>query len=89
MPRFSIIVPSHGVAGRLGQALDSVLAQSFGDFELIPVCDAPGSPAAGVAARHAERDSRVALAGLVDLGLQAGELLLGHREVLQPLPDDR
>ncbi len=59
MPRFSIIVPTHGVAGRLGQALDSVLAQSFGDLELIPVCDTAGSPAADVAAGHAERDSRV------------------------------
>ncbi|MBY8345669.1 CDP-glycerol:glycerophosphate glycerophosphotransferase [Streptomyces spinosirectus] len=59
MPRFSIIVPSHGVAGRLSQALDSVLTQSFGDFELIPVCEAPGSPAADVAAACAERDSRV------------------------------
>ncbi|MET8247194.1 bifunctional glycosyltransferase family 2 protein/CDP-glycerol:glycerophosphate glycerophosphotransferase [Streptomyces sp. NPDC005202] len=60
MPRFSIIVPSHGVAGRLSQALDSVLAQSFGDFELIAVCDAPDAPAADVAADHAGRDSRVA-----------------------------
>ncbi|WSQ09618.1 bifunctional glycosyltransferase family 2 protein/CDP-glycerol:glycerophosphate glycerophosphotransferase [Streptomyces sp. NBC_01231] len=60
MPRFSIIVPSHGVAGRLSQALDSVLAQSFGDFELIPVCDAPGSPAAKVVAGYARRDCRVA-----------------------------
>ncbi|MCZ9341519.1 glycosyltransferase, partial [Streptomyces sp. TRM76130] len=60
MPRFSIIVPSHGVAGRLSQALDSVLAQSFGDFELIPVCRTPGCPAADVAAAFAARDSRVA-----------------------------
>ncbi|MEU1460996.1 CDP-glycerol glycerophosphotransferase family protein [Streptomyces sp. NPDC005727] len=59
MPRFSIIVPSHGVAGRLSQALDSVLGQSFGDLELIPVCDAPDSPAAAVAAAYAGRDSRV------------------------------
>ncbi|MET9143356.1 bifunctional glycosyltransferase family 2 protein/CDP-glycerol:glycerophosphate glycerophosphotransferase [Streptomyces sp. NPDC004042] len=59
MPRFSIIVPSHGVAGRLSLALDSVLAQSYGDFELIPVCDGPGAPAAGVAADRARRDSRV------------------------------
>ncbi|MGW2492275.1 bifunctional glycosyltransferase/CDP-glycerol:glycerophosphate glycerophosphotransferase [Streptomyces sp. NPDC001606] len=59
MPRFSIIVPSHGVAGRLSQALDSVLGQSFGDLQLIPVCDAPDSPAAEVAAGYAERDSRV------------------------------
>ncbi|MFI2640464.1 CDP-glycerol glycerophosphotransferase family protein [Streptomyces sp. NPDC018610] len=59
MPRFSIIVPSHGVAGRLSQALDSVLAQSFADFELIPVCDAPDAPAADVAAGFAARDPRV------------------------------
>ncbi|GGR81053.1 MULTISPECIES: bifunctional glycosyltransferase/CDP-glycerol:glycerophosphate glycerophosphotransferase [Streptomyces] len=59
MPRFSIIVPSHGVAGRLSQALDSVLGQSFGDLQLIPVCDAPDAPAAEVAAGYAERDSRV------------------------------
>ncbi|MFD5078477.1 CDP-glycerol glycerophosphotransferase family protein [Streptomyces sp. NPDC058371] len=60
MPRFSIVVPTHAVAGRLSQALDSVLGQSFGDFELIPVCDAPDSPAGTVAAAYAERDSRVA-----------------------------
>ncbi|MEU3616127.1 CDP-glycerol glycerophosphotransferase family protein [Streptomyces sp. NPDC006872] len=47
MPRFSIIVPS---APRRG-TLDSVLAQSFGDFELIPVGDAPDACAV--------RDSRV------------------------------
>ncbi|MBU6531982.1 CDP-glycerol glycerophosphotransferase family protein [Streptomyces sp. NPDC057245] len=59
MPRFSVIVPSHGVAGRLSRALDSILAQSFGDFELIPVCDAPDSTAADVARERAERDPRV------------------------------
>ncbi|MFJ3805808.1 CDP-glycerol glycerophosphotransferase family protein [Streptomyces sp. NPDC090073] len=59
MPRFSIIVPSHGVAGRLSEALDSVLGQSFGDLQLIPVCDAPDAPAAEVAAEYAGRDSRV------------------------------
>ncbi|MER5377744.1 CDP-glycerol glycerophosphotransferase family protein [Streptomyces sp. NPDC002553] len=80
MPRFSIIVPSHGVVGRLSQALDSVLAQSFGDFELIPVCDAPDAPAAAVAAGYAERDSRVTavhsppsagLAGARNTGMRA------------------
>ncbi|MFI5973762.1 CDP-glycerol glycerophosphotransferase family protein [Streptomyces sp. NPDC051452] len=59
MPRFSIIVPSHGVTGRLSQALDSVLGQSFADLQLIPVCDAPDAPAAALAAGYAERDSRV------------------------------
>ncbi|MFD6490949.1 CDP-glycerol glycerophosphotransferase family protein [Streptomyces sp. NPDC060188] len=60
MPRFSVIVPTFGVAGRLSHALDSVLTQSFGDVELIPVCDGPDSPAAAVAAGYAARDPRVA-----------------------------
>ncbi|CBG72589.1 putative techoic acid biosynthesis protein [Streptomyces scabiei 87.22] len=59
MPRFSIIVPTHGVEGRLPLALDSVLTQPFGDFELIPVHDAPGSPAGAVGSAYAGRDSRV------------------------------
>ncbi|MEU0342021.1 bifunctional glycosyltransferase family 2 protein/CDP-glycerol:glycerophosphate glycerophosphotransferase [Streptomyces bobili] len=80
MPRFSIIVPSHGVAGRLPLALDSVLGQSFGDFELIPVCDAPDTPAGALATGYAERDSRVTpvfsppsagLAGARDTGMRA------------------
>ncbi|UXY27907.1 bifunctional glycosyltransferase/CDP-glycerol:glycerophosphate glycerophosphotransferase [Streptomyces sp. HUAS TT20] len=97
MPRFSIIVPSHGVAGRLSQALDSVLAQSFADLELIPVCDEPGSPAAGVAAGYAERDSRVTpvhspptagLSGARNTGLWAATgtylLFLDGDDVLMP-----
>ncbi|MFD5908425.1 CDP-glycerol glycerophosphotransferase family protein [Streptomyces massasporeus] len=97
MPRFSIVVPSHGVAGRLSQALDSVLAQSFGDFELIPVCDAPDAPAADVVAGYAERDSRVTpvhsppsagLAGARNTGLKAAVgghvLFLDGDDVLVP-----
>ncbi|CAL9554627.1 hypothetical protein SUDANB145_04494 [Streptomyces sp. enrichment culture] len=97
MPRFSIIVPSHGVAGRLSQALDSVLAQSFGDFELIPVCRTPDCSAADVAAALAGRDSRVApvhsppadgLAGARNTGARAATgaylLFLDGDDVLVP-----
>ncbi|MER7479387.1 bifunctional glycosyltransferase family 2 protein/CDP-glycerol:glycerophosphate glycerophosphotransferase [Streptomyces sp. NPDC126510] len=97
MPRFSIVVPSHGVAGRLSLALDSVLAQSFGDFELIPVCDAPDAPEADVVAGYAERDSRVTpahsppsdgLAGARNTGLRAAVgghvLFLDGDDVLVP-----
>ncbi|MDX2700542.1 bifunctional glycosyltransferase/CDP-glycerol:glycerophosphate glycerophosphotransferase [Streptomyces ipomoeae] len=39
MPRFSIIVPTHGVEGHLPHALNSILTQPFGDFELLPIHD--------------------------------------------------
>ncbi|GGL72370.1 glycosyl transferase family A [Streptomyces fumigatiscleroticus] len=97
MPRFSIIVPSHGVAGRLSQALDSVLTQSSGDLELIPVHDAPGCAAAEVAAALAERDSRVTvvhsppsagLAGARNAGMRAARgtylLFLDGDDILVP-----
>lgn len=41
-PRFSIIIPTHGRPELLRQALNSVLAQTFSDFEVIVVDD--GSP---------------------------------------------
>ncbi|MFH9660635.1 CDP-glycerol glycerophosphotransferase family protein [Streptomyces sp. NPDC017248] len=97
MPRFSIIVPSHGVAGRLSQALDSVLGQSFGDLQLIPVCDAPDSPAAEVAAGYAGRDARVSvvhsppsagLSGARNTGMRAADgaylLFLDGDDLLLP-----
>ncbi|MFG2571033.1 CDP-glycerol glycerophosphotransferase family protein [Streptomyces sp. NPDC048481] len=92
MPRFSIIVPSYGDGGppgrvdtrvgegRLSLALDSVLAQSYDDVEVIAVADAPDSVAAAVAARHARRDPRVTpvrsrpaqgLAGARNAGMRA------------------
>ncbi|MFI1506607.1 CDP-glycerol glycerophosphotransferase family protein [Streptomyces sp. NPDC020597] len=109
MPRFSIIVPSYGDGGppgrvdtrlgegRLSLALDSVLAQSFGDLELIPVADAPDAVAAGIAARYAARDSRVVpvqappssgLAGVRNAGMRAASgayvLFLDGDDTLAP-----
>lgn len=39
MPQLSIIVPVYNTAERLGISLDSLLAQDFGDFELILIDD--------------------------------------------------
>lgn len=58
-PLVSVITPFKDVARYLGQAIDSVLAQSFDDWELILVddgsSDASGAIAEGYAARHPGR----------------------------------
>ncbi|WP_413757493.1 CDP-glycerol glycerophosphotransferase family protein [Streptomyces sp. MMBL 11-3] len=59
MPRFSIVVPVYNVQGYLRTCLESVLGQSYGDFEVIVVDDRSpdGSPA--IVDEFAARDERV------------------------------
>lgn len=37
--KFSIVIPAHNSAGHIHRALDSILEQSFQDYEIIVVCD--------------------------------------------------
>ena len=57
MPRVSVVVPVYEVEPYLAARLDSVLDQSYGDFEVVVVDD--GSTDGGP--RIAERDPRVRL----------------------------
>ncbi|MFG3011396.1 CDP-glycerol glycerophosphotransferase family protein [Streptomyces cinerochromogenes] len=59
MPRFSVIVPCFKVQGFLRECLDSVLGQSFGDFELIAVDDCSPDGSGAILDEYAERDPRV------------------------------
>ncbi|MFF8730182.1 CDP-glycerol glycerophosphotransferase family protein [Streptomyces sp. NPDC015171] len=59
MPRFSLIVPCFKVQGFLRECLDSVLGQSFGDFELIAVDDCSPDGCGAILDEYAERDPRV------------------------------
>ncbi|GAA2775332.1 bifunctional glycosyltransferase/CDP-glycerol:glycerophosphate glycerophosphotransferase [Streptomyces rameus] len=59
MPRFSLIVPCFKVQGFLRECLDSVLRQSFGDFELIAVDDCSPDGCGAILDEYAERDPRV------------------------------
>ncbi|MFG2359479.1 CDP-glycerol glycerophosphotransferase family protein [Streptomyces sp. NPDC048521] len=59
MPRFSLIVPCFKVQGFLRECLDSVLTQSFDDFELIAVDDCSPDGCGAILDEYAERDPRV------------------------------
>lgn len=61
--RFSVIIPVHDSAATLAAALDSVLGQSFTDFELIIVDDASTDASAEIAERHALRPHIVRVSG--------------------------
>lgn len=65
-PRVSMVMPVHNGSRWLREAIESVLAQDFADFELIIVDDASydGSPA--IIADYAGRDPRVAVRRMAD-----------------------
>ena len=71
-PRVSMVMPVHNGARWLAEAIESVLAQDFGDFELILVDDASRDASPAIMADAAARDPRVRLLHLdTNVGLPA------------------
>jgi glycosyltransferase involved in cell wall biosynthesis len=55
MPTLSVIVPNYNHAQFLSQRLDSILAQTFKDYELIALDDASSDESREVLARYAKQ----------------------------------
>ncbi|HYR27991.1 MAG TPA: glycosyltransferase family A protein [Thermoanaerobaculia bacterium] len=68
-PRVSVIVPAYNYGAFLGEALDSVLAQTMSDWECVIVDDGSTDDTAEVATRYAQRDSRFRLVRQPNRGL--------------------
>lgn len=66
-----MIVPVHGVEKWLPSCLDSIAAQSFGDYEVIVVDDGSLDGCAAIAEARVARDSRVRLLRQANAGLGA------------------
>ena len=60
-PEISVIVPVYNVAPYLSACLDSVLAQTFRDFELILVDDGSTDGSREIAKEYEAKDERVRL----------------------------
>lgn len=58
-PRFSVVIPVYKVEKYLRQCLDSVLAQSYTDFEIVVVDDGSPDNCPAICDAYATSDSRV------------------------------
>lgn len=61
MPKISIVIPVYNAACHLTETLDSVLAQTFSEWELILVDDGSTDDSAELCERFVERDARIRL----------------------------
>jgi glycosyltransferase involved in cell wall biosynthesis len=58
-PRFSVTVPAYNAAGTVAETIESVQAQTFGDWELVICNDGSTDSTLAIAERYAERDPRI------------------------------
>ena len=58
-PMFSIIIPVYNVENELARCIDSIINQTFGNFELILVDDGSPDNSGSICDEYAKNDSRV------------------------------
>ena len=80
--KFSIIVPIYNVSAFLEECIESILQQSFRDYELILVDDGSTDSSPGICDRYAEKDSRIRVihkknGGLVSARKAAAQVIKG------------
>ena len=68
-PQVTVLLPVRDGARWLGEALQSVLAQTFGDWELVVVDDGSTDDTPRILAEFAQRDSRIRVIRQEPLGL--------------------
>ncbi len=71
MPTVSVIMPAYNAAATLPRALDSLLAQTYTDWEAVLVNDGSTDATAEIAGEYAARDSRIRLIHQENAGVSA------------------
>ena len=80
MPEISVIVPVYNVEKYLNRCIDSILNQSFPDFELILIDDGSTDNSGVICDKYAEKDNRVFVIHQKNAG-QASARNVGLRKV--------
>jgi glycosyltransferase involved in cell wall biosynthesis len=83
-PPLSVVMSVRNVARYVAQAIDSVLSQTFRDYEFIVIDDGSKDETAGILADYARRDPRIRLLRGPERGLSAA-LNLGIEHARAPL----
>lgn len=71
MPKFSIIVPIYKIENYIEKCIDSILAQSFSDFELILVDDGSPDRCPEICDSYAQKDERITVIHKINGGLSS------------------
>lgn len=71
MPQFSIIVPVYKVEQYVGRCIDSILCQSFADFELILIDDGSPDQSGAICDEYARKDDRIRVVHQSNQGVSA------------------
>jgi glycosyltransferase len=71
LPLFSVIMPVYNGAPFLHRSIDSILGQSFHDFELIIVDDGSTDSSASICQEYSQKDSRIRLISQSNSGVSA------------------
>ena len=90
-PTLSIIVPCYNQAAFLSETLDSILKQTFRDWECIVVNDGSPDNTSQVAGRYVELDPRFSLIETENRGVSAARntgIRASHGEFILPLDGD-
>ena len=92
-PRVSVLMTIYNPGPFLAPAIESLLAQTFADFELIAINDASTDASGEVLAEYARRDARIRIlrnpenrgvAGTLNVGLSAARVTAISRRIRRP-----
>ncbi len=78
MPFFSVTIPVYNVEKYIRQCLDSVLGQTFGDFEVVILDDGSTDKSGNICDEYARKDNRVRVVHDINMGL-----LMARRRALR------